>query len=312
MNAFFGAPPPLSCHEDGHFLCTGQRTYVLMQFSAERPASYAEKIDFIECGGAPPPNLRHAQELCRLPPKTRPYNTYASTETGIVSTYNYNDGRCIAGCLGRTMPHSRIIITAEGHIACQGDTLMSGYIGEPELTATVLRGDTVYMSDLGRIDEEGRLHTGGRQDEHHQCGGVQGGPHRGRGCCLASFQRMKDCICISAEHKIMGNALKLLVVTAEGATEQATHGPTPEVTVGDLQGAHALRAGDPVERTYNGKLNRKFYSQATNPRSSKTVNDRATPSNFAKIETRCQRLPRVGVASANVSPLESHTRLSPL
>ena len=116
----------------------------LLTFDAQRFAALADRLDFVESGGAP---LSHADmlQLCEILPRTRLYNTYASTETGIIATYDYNDGRCLAGCLGHPMPHSRVVITPEGMISCQGDTLMSGYIGDPELTATVLRGDTVYM-----------------------------------------------------------------------------------------------------------------------------------------------------------------------
>ena len=233
---------------------------ILTQFSAERLASYAEKIDFIECGGAP---LPHADmlELCRLLPKTRLYNTYASTETGIISTYNYNDGECLAGCLGKTMPHSRIIITPEGRISCQGDTLMSGYIGEPELTATVLRGDTVYMSDLGHIDEQGRLHIGGRQDDVINVGGYKIAPTEVEDAALL-LPMVKDCICISAPHPITGNALKLLVVLADGCQlnkrQLALH-LKERLEVYKIPMLY--EQVDHIERTYNGKLNRKFYRE---------------------------------------------------
>ena len=256
MNAFFGALDYPATKMATFFVPASVR--MLMQFSAERLASYAEKIDFIECGGAPLPHS-DMQELCRLLPKTRLYNTYASTETGIISTYNYNDGECIAGCLGKTMPHSRIIITPEGRISCQGDTLMSGYIGEPELTATVLRGDTVYMSDLGRIDEQGRLHIGGRQDDVINVGGYKVAPTEVEDAALL-LPEVKDCICISAAHPVTGHALKLLVVMADGCQLNkrriALH----------LKGRLEIykvpmlyEQVDHVERTYNGKLNRKFY-----------------------------------------------------
>ena len=256
MNAFFGALDYPATKMATFFVPASVR--MLMQFSAERLASYAEKIDFIECGGAPLPHS-DMQELCRLLPKTRLYNTYASTETGIISTYNYNDGECIAGCLGKTMPHSRIIITPEGRISCQGDTLMSGYIGEPELTATVLRGETVFMSDLGRLDEQGRLHIGGRQDDVINIGGYKVAPTEVEDAALL-LPEVKDCICISAAHPVTGHALKLLVVMADGCQLNkrriALH----------LKGRLEIykvpmlyEQVDRVERTYNGKLNRKFY-----------------------------------------------------
>jgi acyl-coenzyme A synthetase/AMP-(fatty) acid ligase len=232
----------------------------LLSFDAKRFASLADRLDFIESGGAPL-SLSDMQQLCRLLPRTRLYNTYASTETGIIATYNYNESNdgCIAGCLGRPMPHSRVIITPEGLIACQGDTLMTGYIDDPELTATVKRDDTVFMADYGRIDEEGRLHIMGRQNDVINVGGYKVAPTEVEDAAL-SFEGLKDCICISAEHPIMGRALKLLVVMEDDA----------KLVKKDLARFLATRLEpykvpllyeqvEHVERTYNGKLNRKYY-----------------------------------------------------
>ena len=72
---------------------------MLIQFSGEQLARYADKIDFIETGAAAI-SQADMEALCQLLPKTRLYNTYASTETGIIATYNYNNGKCVAGCLG--------------------------------------------------------------------------------------------------------------------------------------------------------------------------------------------------------------------
>ncbi len=231
---------------------------ILIQLSAERLAQYADKIDFIECGGAP---LAHADmlTLCRLLPHTRLYNTYASTETGIISTYNYNDGRCLVGCLGKTMPHSRIIITPEGHISCQGDTLMSGYIGDPELTSTVLRDKTIFMSDLGTIDDEGMLHIGGRQDDVINIGGYKVAPTEVEDAAM-SMDEIEDCICISVEHPITGLALKLLYVTAAGLPVNKRQVALFLKERLELYKVPMLyEQVEKIERTYNGKLNRKFY-----------------------------------------------------
>ena len=233
----------------------------LLSFDEKRFAALADRLDFVESGGAP---LSHADmlQLCEILPRTRLYNTYASTETGIIATYNYNDGRCLAACLGRPMPHSRVFITDDGKIACQGDTLMSGYIGDPELTATVLRDDTVYMSDFGQIDEEGMLHIGGRQDDVINVGGYKVAPTEVEDAALL-LPDVKDCICISAPHPITGNALKLLVVMADGKTLNKR-----EVALHLKQQLEIYKVPmlyeqvTTIERTYNGKLNRKFYRQS--------------------------------------------------
>lgn len=260
----------------------------LLSFDAERFAALADRLDFIESGGAP---LSHAdmQRLCEILPHTRLYNTYASTETGIIATYNYNlltefpspfrggpskefpspyrggagggvSGACGApGCLGRPMPHSRILITPEGKIACQGDTLMSGYIGDPELTATVLRDGTVYMSDYGSIDEEGMLHIGGRESDVINVGGYKVAPTEVEDVAM-SIEGVRDCICIPADHRIMGRAVKLLVVMEEGIPfDKRMIARYIAARLEPYKVPQLYEQTNTIARTYNGKLDRKHY-----------------------------------------------------
>jgi len=259
----------------------------LLSFDARRFAALADKLDFVESGGAP---LAHADmlQLCELLPHTRLYNTYASTETGIIATYNYNlntesptpsSGRARlntespapsrggarggvcgpAGCLGRPMSHSRVIITPKGLISCQGDTLMSGYVGDPELTATVLHDDTVFMSDYGSIDDEGMLHIGGRENDVINVGGYKVAPTEVEDVAM-SIPGIKDCICISTDHPIMGRALKLLVVMADGAEfSKRTIARQLAATLEPYKVPQLYEQVDSIARTYNGKLNRKHY-----------------------------------------------------
>lgn len=230
----------------------------LLTFDAKRFAALADRLDFVESGGAP---LSHADmlQLCQILPHTRLYNTYASTETGIIATYNYNDGRCLAGCLGHTMPHSRVTITSEGMISCQGDTLMSGYIGDPELTATVLRNDTVYMSDYGQIDAEGMLHIGGRESDVINVGGYKVAPTEVEDIAM-SIEGIRDCICIPAEHPIMGKAVKLLVVMNEGVPfSKKTIARYIAARLEPYKVPQLYEQVESIARTYNGKLDRKHY-----------------------------------------------------
>ena len=232
---------------------------MLIQFSSEQLARYADKIDFIETGAAAI-SQADMEALCQLLPKTRLYNTYASTETGIIATYNYNGGKCVAGCLGRTMKHSKLIITEGGLIACQGDTLMSGYVGDPERTASILRGDTVYTSDIGMIDEDGLLHLKGREDDVINVGGFKVAPTEVEDAAM-SYPRLKDCICIAIEHPITGRALKLLVVMSDG--EQLNKRELALHLKGRLEAYKVPMLYEQVEkvaRTFNGKLDRKRYA----------------------------------------------------
>jgi acyl-CoA synthetase (AMP-forming)/AMP-acid ligase II len=248
---------------------------MLLQFAPDRLAAYGHKLDFIESGAAPLPEADMLR-LCELLPNTRLYNTYASTETGIIATYNYNErqragkgashdgkpdgkSRPVANCLGRAMPHSRVLITAEGLISCQGDTLMSGYVGDPELTATVLRDNTIFTSDVGTIDEEGMLHITGRVSDVINVGGFKVSPIEVESAAMSS-PMVSDCICISAEHPVTGRALKLLVVTP--SSQPLDKRALARYLAGRLEPYKVpmlYEQVDTIARTYNGKLDRKHY-----------------------------------------------------
>ena len=239
---------------------------MLLQFAPDKLASYAYKLDFIESGAAPLPQADMLR-LCELLPNTRLYNTYASTETGIIATYNYNcrrgqgwsDDPPLANCLGRPMPHSRVFITPEGLIACQGDTLMSGYVGDPELTATVLRDDTIFTSDIGTIDEEGMLHLSGRASDVINVGGFKVSPIEVEEVAMSN-PMVSDCICISAPHPVTGHALKLLVVTPPDQTlDKRSLARFLADRLEPYKVPMLYEQVDSIARTYNGKLDRKHY-----------------------------------------------------
>jgi acyl-CoA synthetase (AMP-forming)/AMP-acid ligase II len=165
----------------------------------------------------------------------------------------------MANCLGRPMPHSKILITPDGLIACQGDTLMSGYVGDPELTATVLRDDSVFTSDVGILDEEGMLHLSGRASDVINVGGFKVSPIEVEEVAMAS-PLVSDCICISASHPVTGRALKLLVVTPSGQKlDKRTLARYLADRLEPYKVPMLYEQVDTIARTYNGKLDRKFY-----------------------------------------------------
>ncbi len=229
---------------------------MLLTFAKDKLASYAHKIDFIETGAAPMA-LEDMQELCRVLPQTRLYNTYASTETGIVSTYDYNDGECIAGCLGKPMRHSSFFITADGTVACKGRTLMAGYWNDAEATARVLGDGMVVTADLGTIDPQGRLRLQGRSDDVINVGGYKIAPTEIESVALA-FPGVSDCICTEAPHPVIGKVLALLVVPGAGYSRKALISYLKtELEPHKIPALY--REVSEVRRTFNGKIDRKSY-----------------------------------------------------
>ena len=240
---------------------------ILLQFSHDRLASYASKIDFLETGAAPMMQS-DMEELCRVLPHTRLYNTYASTETGIITTYDYNNGKCQAGCLGRPMKHARLFITPEGFIACQGPTLMTGYINAPkgeevqsvQISPPSGESEGAFITaDRGFIDDEGMLHLLGRDDDTINVGGFKVAPTEVEDTAM-SLPYVADCVCIAADHPIAGRALKLLVVMTEGAVfDKRTIARYLKSRLESYKVPLLYEQVERVNRTYNGKLDRKSY-----------------------------------------------------
>ena len=231
---------------------------MLLQFAKKEITQFSDKIDFIETGAAPMAQS-DMEALCRLLPHTRLYNTYASTETGIICTHNYNSDYCIAGCLGQPMKHSDVFITSDGNVACKGDTLMEGYVGDEELTRKVLRDSTLYTADCGRIDEQGRLHLTGRQGDVINIGGYKVNPIEVEDAALG-FSAVADCLCAASPHPVLGMVLKLYVVPKNGyeinKKELAAY---LMQKLERYQVPQLYSIVEDIERTYNGKLNRKYY-----------------------------------------------------
>ena len=231
---------------------------MLLAFSANRLASYQDKIEFIETGAAPIA-LADMQRLCDALPKSRLYNTYASTETGIIATYDYNGGECLAGCLGKPMLHSKFFVTNEGHIACQGDTLMTGYLGDETLTSAILREGTLYTADLGEIDEKGRLRLKGRDGDVINVGGYKIIPTEVEDAAL-SIPSIKDCICIPSEHRVLGTVLKLLVVLPDGCSlDKRQIALALKDKLEPYKVPMQYEQVEAIQRTFNGKIDRKAY-----------------------------------------------------
>ena len=157
------------------------------------------------------------------------------------------------------MKHSQVIITDQGLIACKGETIMTGYVGDSERTSSVLKNGTVYTSDMGILDEEGMLHLMGREDDVINVGGFKVAPLEVENAVL-SYPGISDCVCIPVRHPITGSALKLLYVENEG------------ISINKRQLALFLKSRiepykvpmlyekvECVKRTFNGKIDRKFY-----------------------------------------------------
>lgn len=233
---------------------------IVMQFGADRLAAAASKVAFIETGGAAMTESDMTR-LRNLLPSSRLYNTYASTESGIVATYNFGQGYGLprSGCVGSSMKHSSVSVTPDGQICCGGKTLMLGYLGDAALTERVMKDGMLRMSDTGRIDGDGMLWVGSRNDDVICTGAYKVAPTEVEEEALA-LPGLRDCICIAEPHPVLGTALKLLYVVEDGETvskrDIAMH---LKARLEPHKVPLSYEATERINMTYNGKKDRKSY-----------------------------------------------------
>ena len=232
---------------------------MLLHVAPKELAAVSRKIDFIETGAAA--ISRHDMErLCQLLPHSRLFNTYASTETGIICSYEFSRYGCEPGLLGKPMKHSSVRIGEDGRVICSGRTIMSGYAESPEATAQVLRHGEVFTSDTGFIDNEGMLHLQGRLDDVINVGGYKVNPSEVEDAA-AGFQPIADCICIPAPHILLGTVPKLLYVPRQG--KEVKPRDIADYLKGRIESYKVpllYEAVAAIRRTYNGKPDRKAYT----------------------------------------------------
>lgn len=233
---------------------------LLMQFSYDRLCALADKIDFIETGAAPI-SSHDMEQLAKALPHSRLYNTLGGTEIGAVCTYDFNDGKYMEGCIGRPMKNSTVEIGPDGNLIISGPTVMSGYVADAENTARVLQDGKIHSADIGFMDEDGMIHLKGRLGDVINVGGYKIDPVEIENAA-SSIPSVKDCICVAATHPVIGTVLKLLVVMEDDA-ELDKHALARELK-SKLE-PHKVpvyyEKTDSIRRTYNGKLDRKYYKQ---------------------------------------------------
>jgi acyl-CoA synthetase (AMP-forming)/AMP-acid ligase II len=113
-----------------------------------------------------------------------PLVAYGMTETSgaITSTLPTHSWEKVKGSVGIPIPGVEVKIVGEegktvapgtvGEIAVKGEMVMSGYFGQPEVTAQSFDKEGYFLTgDVGYIDEDGFLHIMARKKEMYIRGG---------------------------------------------------------------------------------------------------------------------------------------------
>jgi O-succinylbenzoic acid--CoA ligase len=95
-------------------------------------------------------------------------------DAGVRVVHTYGMSETCGGCVydGVALDGVAVRVAADGRVHLAGPVLFDGYDGDPEATAQVLRDGWFVTSDLGRVDDDGRLQVLGRVDDVVVSGGI--------------------------------------------------------------------------------------------------------------------------------------------
>jgi len=246
---------------------------VLLRLTKDKLAEYADRLRYIQFGAAPMMEADQ-KKICQLLPNTRLYNFYGSTESGCICIYDFNRPDDKKSCIGKPTHNAHIVIvdddrnpiessaTNTGLLCCRGGQNMLEYWQDEEETRKVLIDGVVYSNDIAYFDEDGDIILMGRKGDVINVGGMKVTPTDVESAAL-TYEGMVDCICIPVDDAMSGKALKLLVVMEKPDTFNPKDLRTYLLTrLETYKVPMQYELVDKVARTYNGKLDRKFYTKA--------------------------------------------------
>lgn len=166
------------------------------------------RLDAVLVGGAAlPPRLRHRADL-----------------TGVTVVATYGMSETAGGCVydGKPLPCTEIAFDDENRIHVGGATVAHGYLGRPDLTAEAFGVDEDGMrwfrtDDVGRTDEQSRLHVDGRVDDLINTGGLKVAPRLVEEAVLEHVPGVADVVVVGSPDPEWGEAVCALVVLQPGA-----------------------------------------------------------------------------------------------
>ena len=240
---------------------------LLLKIARKGLEQHAGGIEYMEIGTAFLEDSTK-QQLKALFPNARLYNFYGSTEAGrsCVLDFNAFDD---TGCIGYPSKNASFLIVDErrqemesskknpGLIAVSGSMMMNGYFGSEELTRETLVNGVLYTSDLGYIDQEGRVYVLGRKDDVINYKGIKIAPEEIEETA-AKYAGVADCCCVPMADPVCGQVPKLFL--SADAPEKFDNKDFMDYLRRNLEPGRIpaeVEIIDKIPRSANGKLQRK-------------------------------------------------------
>jgi long-chain acyl-CoA synthetase len=153
---------------------------------------------------------------------------YGLSETSPVLSFNPPFIQAFSNSTGLPLPSTDIVLLDEndcevgigqsGEICAKGPQVMRGYWNKPEANATAFTADGYFRTgDIGVFDERGFLKIVDRKKDMVLVSGFNVYPNEVE-AVVTAFPGVAECACIGVPDDKTGEAVKLFVVAAPGAT----------------------------------------------------------------------------------------------
>ncbi|WP_344365454.1 long-chain fatty acid--CoA ligase [Streptomyces gobitricini] len=123
------------------------------------------------------------------------YEGYGLTESASAATANPPE-RTRYGTVGPPIPGTTVHIAEDGEVWLRGPHVFSGYLGNPDATAAVLRDGWLATGDLGALDADGYLTITGRKKEMLVTSGGKSVPPSGLEERVRSHPLVAQCVVV--------------------------------------------------------------------------------------------------------------------
>jgi o-succinylbenzoate---CoA ligase len=134
-------------------------------------------------------------------------------EAGANVVTSYGMSETCGGCVydGVALDGVRVSVDGGGRIRIAGPVLFAGYRGRPDLTEQAMDGGWLVTSDLGALDDAGRLTVRGRADEMINTGGEKVAPDEVAGV-LGACPGVREAVVIGVADPEWGQRVTAIVV----------------------------------------------------------------------------------------------------
>ena len=250
---------------------------LILEAYKEKLGEYDARLNYIQIGSAPLHEYIK-ERLLKLLPTTRLYNTYGATESGCTIVLEFSRYGDRAGCVGKISVNTRLFFTDKsrthilestdektaGYLAFDGDMNMSGYVGDPDMTAEVLADGVIYTNDIGYLGADGLIYLLGRDGEVINSGGLKINPVEIEEI-VEKIDKIRDCACVPAKNERLGEVPKLYIACeSDFAMTNQEIKKYIRKYLEDYKVPVQIERISQIPRTFNGKIIRKQLIEYNN------------------------------------------------